>query len=206
MLRTLFFSMYSTSLILSNMLAKSSSLSLNPVFSLSSLKQEDKSLTLTSDPQTLQSSQSLAQQTCPGGTSCKPGQKPGPWSGWSPRPACQRQTRSKCGCQNQLLWQWSWRISSQLCHRHSKISWNKTRYNFLNNKSHPPHLWRGYWCWIFFDFGSWIANPSTETVSSTLGVLVPSDFFNCWMNFNFLIPSFTTSIPLGWSTSVDPKN
>ena len=44
MLRTLFFSMYSTSLILSNMLAKSSSLSLSPVFSLSSLQTEDQSL------------------------------------------------------------------------------------------------------------------------------------------------------------------
>ena len=67
-------------------------------------------------------------------------------------------------------------------------------------------LCKGYWCKIFFVFGSCIATPSTEIVNSALGVLEPSDFFSCWLNFSFWIPCFTTSIPLGLSTSVHPRN
>lgn len=55
-------------------------------------------------------------------------------------------------------------------------------------------------------FGSWMATPSMDTVSSTFGVLLPSAFFSCWLNLSFRIPSFTTSIPLGWFTSVLPRN
>ena len=62
------------------------------------------------------------------------------------------------------------------------------------------------WWSIFLVLGSWMATPSTEIVNSTFGVLFPSDFFSCWLNFSFWIPCFTTSIPLGWSTSVLPRN
>ena len=41
---------------------------------------------------------------------------------------------------------------------------------------------------------------------ATLGVLVPSAFLICWENLSFLMPSFTTSMPFGWSTSVQPRN
>ena len=69
------------------------------------------------------------------------------------------------------------------------------------------NLCKGYWCWIFFVLGSWMATPSIETVSSALGVFFsPSAFLICWLNFSFRIPSFTTSMPFGWSTSVEPRN
>ena len=52
-----------------------------------------------------------------------------------------------------------------------------------------------------------MATPSIETVSSALGVFFsPSAFLICWLNFSFRIPSFTTSMPFGWSTSVEPRN
>ena len=57
-----------------------------------------------------------------------------------------------------------------------------------------------------FPLGSWIATPSTETVNSTLGVRWPSALRSCWEKRSLRIPSFTTSIPLGCSTSVFPKN
>lgn len=57
-----------------------------------------------------------------------------------------------------------------------------------------------------FPLGSWMATPSTETVSSTLGVLWPSALRNCCENRSLRMPSLTTSMPLGWSTSVLPKN
>lgn len=58
---------------------------------------------------------------------------------------------------------------------------------------------------VVFVFGSCIATPSMLIVSSTFGVFVPSLFFSCWLNFNLQIASLTTSMPLGWSTSVLPK-
>ena len=81
----------------------------------------------------------------------------------------------------------------------------KKRFSALSSAQYDI-LCNGYWCKIFFVFGSCIATPSTEIVSSALGVFDPSDFFNCWLNFNFWIPCLTTSIPFGLSTSVHPRN
>ena len=139
-------------------------------------------------------------------TSCRPGQMPGQWWEWSPRPACLIRRRSRCACQNPPPSLWNWRTSSLPCHQHSKISWKMFILRWLKTSMKLQNLWRGYWCWIFFVLGSWMATPSMDTVNSALGVLVPSAFLICWLNFSFLIPSFTTSIPLGWSTSVDPRN
>ena len=54
--------------------------------------------------------------------------------------------------------------------------------------------------------GSWMATPSTETVSSTLGVRWPSALRSCCEKRSLRMPSLTTSMPFGWSTSVLPKN
>ena len=47
-------------------------------------------------------------------------------------------------------------------------------------------------------------------VNSALGILLfdepDSAFFNCWLNFSFCTPCFTTSMPFGWSTSISPRN
>ena len=55
-----------------------------------------------------------------------------------------------------------------------------------------------------------MVTPLTEIVNSALGILLfdepDSAFFNCWLNFSFCTPCFTTSMPFGWSTSISPRN
>ena len=68
----------------------------------------------------------------------------------------------------------------------------------LQTRLVPPDIRHPCWLPYLLHFDPWR--------NVTLGVLVPSAFLICWANLSFLIPSFTTSIPFGWSTSVDPRN